>query len=389
MTDKTYSSARLALFLIAYYLTNAIYQGYLTLYYDKALSLNSTQIGAISAGVAIISVIAQPLWGAAGDRAHSRNSVIRMLCALSCAAILCLLFVKTFLPALLLACVFACFYTSIQPLGDSIVLENLQKGDRPFGPIRLAGGLSFAVASLIFGRVADGEGREIWSIYFVAALLTVTLVATLALPKTPGRQARGRRMSIITLLKNKELMRLMVFLTLIQITMGYFYSFFSVYFNSMPGGSKSLLGWCYFISAFAEIPYLLNSDRLFNKVGAGKLLCVAAFALAARWLIVGLSDNYVIVMLSQALHGWGFIVITVAMAKYINVTVPPELKASGQMLLAIGSFGISRVIGNLGGGVLADAIGKQQVFLICAAICFLTLAAFAPYYLRHRPLNGE
>jgi len=73
----------------------------------------------------------------------------------------------------------------------------------------------------------------------------------------------------------------------------------------------------------------------------------------------------------------------------INLTVPAELKASGQMLLAVVSFGIARVIGNFGGGLLADAMGYQKVFIVSAVICAVTFAVFAPYYLRRKPLNGE
>ena len=75
--------------------------------------------------------------------------------------------------------------------------------------------------------------------------------------------------------------------------------------------------------------------------------------------------------------------------KYISLTVPTELQASGQMLLAVVSFGIARVVGNLGGGLLADAMGRQNVFFITAGICLLTLCIFAPYYLRRKPLNGR
>jgi len=82
-------------------------------------------------------------------------------------------------------------------------------------------------------------------------------------------------------------------------------------------------------------------------------------------------------------------VMTVGLAKYINLTVPAELRASGQMLLGAVSFGVARVVGNLGGGLLADAIGRQNVFFISAGVCLVTLAIFAPYYLRRAPMNGR
>lgn len=381
--------AQYALFLMAYYVTNSVYQGFLPIYYERTLGFTAAQIGSILAGFAIVSAISQPFWGTCGDRMRSKNALIRILCALSAGVILLLLFAKSYPAVLALICLFGCFYMSIQPLGDSVILESLQKNDQPFGPIRLAGGLSFAFASIAYGWALNASGKENLTIYFTAGLLGLTAIATLALPKIPGHQSnRGDRMSMARLFRMKELMLLLAFSIPMQATMGYFYTFFPGHFISLEGGNSALLGWCYFISAASEVPYLLFSDRLFRRVGVGKLMCVSAAALTARWLILATTSDYRVAMFSQVLHGWGFIVITVALAKYISLVVPSELKATGQMLLAVVSFGISRVIGNLGGGFLADALGMRGVYYIAAAICFVTLAGFAPYFLRRGPMNG-
>ena len=76
--------------------------------------------------------------------------------------------------------------------------------------------------------------------------------------------------------------------------------------------------------------------------------------------------------------------MTVSMAKHISRTVPAELQASGQMLLAMVSYGLARAIGNLGGGLLANAFGQQNVFYLTAAICAATLVVFAPKFLRRQ-----
>ena len=390
MNQKPRYPARFALFLMAYYVTNSVYQGYLSVFFKNKLGFTSTQIGSILAGVAIVSVITQPLWGTAGDRMKSRNALIRYLCLAAMGLILCLFFANSYALALAITCAFAGFYMSIQPMGDSIILESLQKHDHPFGPIRMAGGLSFAFFNTLFGKIADSTGNADIVVWFIAGLLICVLLSTFALPKTPGRQAvGGKKMSMAHLFKMKDLMLVLVFVLPMQATMGYFYTFFSNHFMSLEGANNSLLGLCYFISACSEVPYLLLSDKLFKKIGAGKLLCISAVTLLIRWVLLATTSDYRVAMFSQIFHGWGFIVMTVSLSKYINLTVPPELKASGQMLLAVVSFGIARVIGNFGGGLLADAMGMQKVFIVSAAICALTGLIFAPYYLRRKPLNGE
>ena len=63
---------RFGLFLSIYYMANAIYQGYASKYFEAA-GMSTAQLSVILAATPIVSIIAQPLWGAAGDRAKVRN----------------------------------------------------------------------------------------------------------------------------------------------------------------------------------------------------------------------------------------------------------------------------------------------------------------------------
>ena len=388
MSSKRFN-LRFAFFLMAYYMTNAVYQGYMSLHYTS-LGLTSTQTGAIFAAIAVVSVAAQPLWGICGDRVASRNRLIRFLVLAASLSVLTFLLTDRFIPMLLLGCLFSCFYTSIQPMGDSVILAALEKTNQPFGPIRLSGGMTFAVSSLIFGSFLNVPGREKWAVYFTAAFCMCMIPASYFLPDTPGYQsATGKRMSFGALLKNRNLVKLMLFVLPLQMAMGYFYTFFSPHFLSLEGANGSLHGWAYFIAAMGEVPYLLLSDRLYEKLGAGKLICFSACALTLRWIILATTQSIPLILVCQLLHGGGFIVISVSMAKYISRNVPQELQASGQMLLAMVIFGLARAAGNLGGGVLAGALGRQNVFFLTSVICAGTLLIFAPQFLRKNPKSVQ
>lgn len=370
---------RFSLFLAAYYTANAVYQGFISVYFSGK-GLNSAQIGILMSAVPVVSMLAQPAWGALGDSARSRNRVLRVMCALSAGIILLLPRSNSFLYLFGVLCLFAASYTSIQPMGDSVILEALQERRKPFGPARLMGCYSFAVASIIAGRLIDSHMERIpW---MTAIILAVVFLTTYYLPPTAGHERVKGKTSIRALLQDRKLMLLIALTTLLQTTLGYFYVFFPVYFTKLPGGNPALLGWAFFISAVSETPFLLLSDRLFEKLGVGKLLLISAASLVARWAILSLTDNVWMAMASQLLHGWGFIVMTVTMAKYISLTVPESLRARGQMLLAVTGFGAARIAGNLGGGLVAQAIGLQATFGVMAAIALLSLIAFAPVYLK-------
>lgn len=375
-----------ALFLALYYMTNGVYQGFITVYY-KDVGLSTQQIGLLQGAIPIVALLSQPFWGAMGDRARSRNNVLRIMIlgAMGCAVLFALN--TSFGYLAMVVCLFSAFYTSLQPMGDSIVLEGLHRKRFEFGPARLCGCLSFALCNAFAGSLLEGHmDRVPW---YTALLLGVTFVATFALPHTQGHSREKNRQSIRVLLRMPGILPMLTLLALLQITMGYFFAFYSVHFTSLPGGTATRLGWAYVLSAVSEVPFLLLSNRLFRRLGAGRLMLIAAVALTTRWTILAATENIYWVLLSQVLHGWGFIVMTVSTADYISRIVPPELRARGQMLLSIVGFGLARVVGNLGGGLLGGAIGLRAGFAVCAAITLVSLAVFAPRYLRGPVLNGD
>ncbi len=375
------------LFLASYYLANAVYQGYAPTYFEAA-GMSHIQRTILLAAAPVISVVMQPVWGTLGDRSKSRNTVLRLLIAVSAAIVLTYRISGAFFWLMTASALFSAFYTSIQPMGDSIILEALQPKNQPFGPLRLMGCVTFAVGNLFIGFTIDGRANLIP--YLTAGVLLLTLLSTRALPPTPGHQSTGEKMNMGGILRLPHMKGLIFMLMLLQLTMGYFYSFYTPHFTSLPGGSTTLLGWCYFLSAMSEVPFLLNADRLFDKLGVGKLMSISAAALTLRWILLASFPNIYVAAGSQILHGWGFIVMTVSMSKYMSATVPNELKASGQMLLAVVGFGVARVFGILGGGMLSEAIGGvQNGFAVMAAVSGIALVFFAPKYLKSAPLNGK
>ena len=373
---------RYAAFMITYYTVNAVYQGYISKYFQMR-GATTAHLSVLLAAAPMISIVSQPFWGMRGDRAKSRNRVLRLMILLGVGLILMLPLSNAFGWMLLFNALFAAQYTSIQPMGDSIILESLlARGNQPFGPLRLCGSLSFAVVNLVFGLLV-GERFE-WVIYLTAALLVGVFLSTYLLPSTPGHQAEtGRKMSLADLFRVPGMPPLLALFMMLQLCMGYFYSFFSIHFTSLPGGSMTLLGLAYFISATSELPFLLNADRLFDRLGAGRLMCLSALTMLTRWVLLAACPNVAVVLCSQVLHGGGFIVMSVSMAKHVNATVPAELKSSGQLLLAVVGFGLARVFGILGGGLLSSALGgTRHAFLIMAGVCALALILFAPRYFR-------
>ena len=367
-------------FPLAYYAANAVWQGYMSLFY-RHLGFAEGRIGLISAVTAFCALLVQPLWGKLGDGSSKTKRLLSLLALLSAAAILPALLKGDFYWQLMFAALFYVFYCALLPMGDAILLDALNREKLPFGPYRLAGAVSFALSGAVFGWILNRSGAKS-VVPASAALLLLAAVTAWFLPEKE-RKPRQKR-DFRSLLKNRELMCMLAFMVPVQMTVGFFYTFFAPYFFTLPGANSTLLGIGYALATLGEIPYLLLSDKIYDKFGAAKPMCVSALVLAAKWLLTGFSKNAYLAAAGQLLHGGGFIVMTVSMAKYISGHADGNLRTSGQMLLSMVSYGIARVAGNLGGGLLAEKIGGSSVFFICAGICIASVCIFAPKAFRRQ-----
>ncbi len=376
-----------ALFIGTFYSAHGVFQGYISKYYEQA-GVSGAQMMLLMASAPAVALLAQPAWGRIGDRLKLRNTGMTVMLAASAALSLLLLLSPAFAWLLVVSCLFAAFFTPINPMGDSIVLEALDRRRAPFGPVRIAGSVAFALTNLFVARLF--EGRYHLVPWVTAAFLLLSYPASRLLPPLPGHQYGRPKVPLRRVLQLPYMKPLMALVVSLMLGMGYFYSYFTLYFTALPGGTAALAGLAYFISALSEIFFLLYADRLFVRFGTGRLMVVSAFALTLRFAILGLSDSVTAALLSQLLHGAGFVIITVTMARYISLVVPDELKAGGQMLLSVAGYGLARVFGVFCGGFISDLTGGPAGgFLAMAALCFATLCLSGLYFFRQPPINGQ
>lgn len=357
-------------FPAGYYAANSVYQGYISLYYTR-LGFSSGQLGWINATTAAATIFAQPLWGMLGDRAASRRRLLALLCIGSAGSLFTALVGRSFAFQLCTATIFYAFFCALLPLGDAILLET----GGGFGSYRLAGGLSFALAGFLFGSVYGkiAVGSILW---ITAGILLLTAAAARLLPASSGKQSQRKQIAS-ELLRDKQLVTMLLFSAILQMTMAIFHTFHPPHFKAL-GGTDWMLGLGVFFSTLSETPYLLASEKIYHRFGAARPMCVAAAVLSFRWLLLGLAKSPWIALLTQLLHGGGLIVVTVSMAYWINDHVPKAQRAGGQALLNMFTFGFARISGNLLGGWLAQRMGISAAFLAGAIFCAAALAIFAP-----------
>ena len=381
------ASLRCAVYMMLYYSVHVFYQGFLSKYYQQQ-GISGTALMLLLVSAPLVAVFALPLWGTFSDRSRKRRRVLQLALSIALIIMPCLYLSASPYVLLPLVCVFAGCYIAVQPMGDSLILEELQRSGKPFGPVRLAGCLTFACVNLIGGILIRDDYRLIPLIVTIG--IALVLLGTKLLPDLPGHQQSGKKLAFSKVLKLPHIVPVLLLMMVMQMCLGYFYSYFSIYFTALPGGSSGLLGLAYFLSASSETPFLLWGHKLFKRWGAGRLMLISATSLALRFLLLGVAEHAYLALASQVLHGLGFIVFTVSTSQYVSRVAPDELKTSAQMLLSVAGFGLSRVPGILFGGLIGQYFGGEKgVFLILSVICFAALIAFIPVFFKLPPLNGE
>lgn len=362
---------------------NAAYSIYIPVYLNS-VGYSKTNIGILLSLAPIIAIIAQPLWGTLSDRAKHKNTILIILILGSSFSILLYkLSINFFYLSLIISC-FTLFQTSINPLSDAIALEYTSKTKWKFGHIRLAGTIGYSLMSVAAGILLMKNINRIFLLYFIAGLLA--FIAALYLPKIRGHQSVGKKLVFWSLFKDKTLILYLSFALIIQITLGYYYTFFSIYYQQL-GASKTLIGWSNFIAAMSETPFLLFSHIVLKKIKTPHVLIIAGSAAALRWLLLGLTVNPFSILVFQLLHGFINIVITVSLAMYINEFVPDELKASGQALNGLVCTGIARILGSLLGGYFSDVFGIKNMFLYNSVLVFITVLILILYKRYTKPVE--
>ncbi|MCL2812271.1 MAG: MFS transporter [Clostridia bacterium] len=362
------------------YLAGAAYHNFAPLFFAEK-GMSHGQVGLLTGMGPLVAIALQPLWGYWSDRSAKKNWIHLLLLCGTMGALLLYLPARG-LPAMLgVAALFGCFAPSVTPLGETIVLQHLGEQGKGFGPLRVWGTAAFAVGALVTGLVMEGgRGRFPW---VVTGAYLLTAGAALLLPRVPGGQQQVKGPGWKALLNRPVLLTLLALVAVLQLTQGLYFSYFALHFSVDLGGSKTLLGVAAVVASLAEIPFLLCADRLFDKFGARKLVLCAGAVMALRWTLLGMLRNVGAVIASQALNGAGLIVLTFCVVKYVQHTVPAELKGRGQMLASMITFGVGRGLVSPVGWLLSRVLpGIGLIFYVMAGLCAVAVVGIGVPLLR-------
>jgi PPP family 3-phenylpropionic acid transporter len=246
-------------------------------------------------------------------------------------------------------------------------MEHISATGADYGRIRVAGSVGFALAALLYGRLA-GPAAADHVVIAMLVMLAANAVATRLVP-VPSASATGRDepQGVGDLLRRPALALLLAAGFLMQASHGAYVGFFSIALQEAGYGSDALgLAWAGAVAA--EVLMMLVTGRFLTALGPRLLMGVSVAVAAFRWALYAATLAPAALVVGQALHAFTYAGFHVAAVQTIHRLVPAGRRATGQALYSGWTFGAGMMVGTAASGILKDLAGQPLMFGTASAL---------------------
>ena len=259
-----------------------------------------------------------------------------------------------------------------------------------YGKARATGSLGYAVTALLFGFVF---ARVDMQITFYLHLITTVICLVLILktegvaPSKDDRVVQLKKnnfgQDVLQLLKNRQYVVFVICAAMTFIGSSASISFLSSLLE-LRGGTAEHLGYALFAQAGFEVPFMLLSGKLLKRFNIKFLLVFAFFAYAVKYLAPALTTSVWGVIAVQSLQGISFGIFLPAAMKYIVLIAPVDLRNTATTLAVAVYGGVGNIAGNALGGIVADTMGVEQVYILAAILAIVSAVTFTMFGIDRR-----
>ncbi|HLR59817.1 MAG TPA: MFS transporter [Pseudogracilibacillus sp.] len=387
MTKQT-QLRNLKLLLFFFHFTNTIIISFLPLYLNFK-GLSGTEIGWVLAVGPLASIISQPFWGFLSDKYRTVKWVLIM--TIVGMLIFSVLFFQMnhLIFILMFGALFYFFSSPVGALGDSLAQRQADSLAISFGSIRTWGSIGFALSSLIIGQLLDIYGVAFmrWPYLLFGTILLIIAFQIRDVKIADNEQTISLK-DLKLLFSNKPFIYFLLIMMFITITHRANDSFIGLFITEL-GGSESLVGVGWFIALVSEALIFAFAYKWFKKDHALFFIILASILYTIRWIIFALSTSPMIILLGQVLHGLTFGIFYLSALDYITRLIPHALKSSGHLIFYSVFFGVSGIIGSLGGGLLIDHLSGNHLYFILSLLTLVGASLLIIYRIKNPIKNSQ
>ena len=365
-----------------YFAAVGLFNPYAPLWY-KDMGLPVFALGLLASLPNYTRLFGPFVWGALADKRGHRARLMRIAALASFISALGLLLpfssmgdIAPYVLGLVILAQFS-FNSGLVPLNETLVASHLKSDTggmdaARYGHVRVWGSIGFMVMVLISGPVFELVSMKAFPWLVVAVLAVLVWVAWQVPVHTDPVQEQDTAPPLRLVMKRPEVLWFFAGCFLTVLAHAALYSFFSLYLDGL-GYSKSTVGMLWGVSVAVEIAWFFLQGRWLTNTNLHGWLLAAALITALRFgLTAAFGLTLWILVLAQCLHAVTFATQHTVCIALITQYFPGRLRGRGQALYTILGYGVSGVVGGLGGAALSHRYDYVSVFW---AACAVGLAA--------------
>ena len=257
------------------------------------------------------------------------------------------------------------------PYIETIALESI--GKQRYGKVRLFGSLGFVLVALVLVKFLTNPYT---ALNFLAVLAFLTVFFAYFIVKNTHqhneKEQNTQEKNDVSLLKDYKLW---LGLTLMQVSFGSFYNFFTIY-ETDHGISLDTTIYLWSFGVLVEIVMLFFQGRLLHK-NLLHILQFTTFVTVIRWfLLFSAPQNIFLLFFAQSLHAFSFALFHSSAISYLHQIY--QHKKLAQQFFS----GITYGFGGLAGAVIAGYVYEwfpNYLFLSSSIFAFFAFVALFLY----------
>jgi len=362
---------RIAGFYFFYFAFVGMFAPYWSLYL-KSIQFDAVQISILMSVQPVMRMLAPNIWGWLADRTGKRLLVVQLAALCGALSYLGVFFTTQFYGMLLVLGAMSFFWSASMPLVEATTLTYLGKNTAHYGRIRSWGSVGFIVAVLGLGYAFDYIAIH-WLLWAGLFIMLGILFFSRQIPPTTVLAHHTDSQPIMSIVKQPQVLALLIACFLMSVAHGPYYTFFSIYLVD-HGYAKSAVGMLWALGVICEIGVFFLMPWLTRRYTLAQILLVSFACAVLRFLLIGWGvDTLWLLLVAQVLHAATFGSFHASAVALIHHFFQGRHQSKGQALYGSLTYGAGGMLGGLASGPIWQHYGASVLYSCSAGMALLGL----------------
>lgn len=357
-----------------------VHMPYLPVWLDWA-GLSPSEIALLGSVPLFVRVLATPLAGFYADRWGRPALMVLILSWATFLAFVLLAQGRSFVFLLVATIVFACVWTPVLPLCETVSMGVVRRFGLDYGRMRLWGSVTFIITNVLGGWALERLGAPsiVWMIgalCLLSALAAHMLTASDASASVAQVGMVAPRISLSdvgSLARQRSFLFFLLATGAVQSAHAVFYVFGILHWRA-NGISAEWAGALWAVSILFEVLLFAYSRAVLRWIGPVQLIALGCAAAIVRWVLMGLDPSLLALVPLQMAHALTYGASHLGAVHFLARTIPDHQLGTAQAIHAAVAGGIANGLVILSVGPLYESFGGRAYWAM-ALVALIGLLA--------------